>query len=149
VYTALKLVHVIAAIVWLGAGTLFLILNLRLARSRDLATAAALGQHGAALGARLFMPASIVTLLAGVGMVLVADQIGFTELWILAGLAGVLTSGVIGSIVGRTSEGVAPLVEAGDSEGVRALQSRMQTLGAVDLTLLYLVVVAMVYKPGA
>lgn len=149
-YEAFKLIHVSAAIIWLGAGVAFAVMNARVSRSGNEIAAAILGEQGEALGKTLFMPASIVTLLAGIGMVVVADSIGFGDLWITLGFAGIIVSAVLGAgPITKATEALRAAAERGDRDTVAALQKRVGLLGTADLTLLFAVVWAMVYKPGA
>lgn len=98
------------------------------------------------------MPASIVTLVAGVGMVLVADTIGFAEPWILVGFGGIVSSIVLGAVfVERATREMAVELrsEAPDPGTLAALCSRIRTLSALDVAVLTVVVWAMVARPGA
>jgi len=147
VYTGLKLIHILAVIVWLGASVAFTVMSARLARRQDLAGAALLGEQGEALGKILFMPASIVTLLAGIGMVLASD-LSFGDLWITIGFAGIIVS-VLGAVpITKLTERIKAAAGEGDVATVGTLQGRLQRVGLIDQAVLLVVVWAMVYKPG-
>lgn len=149
-YTTLKVIHVIAAIIWIGAGTAFSIMNARISSRKDEEAARVLGAEGEFFGKGVFMPASIVTLLAGVGMVLASDgAIGFGEPWIGIGFAGIIISTLIGAVlITRATDSLNDAAKAGDTATVTAMQQRLGVLGATDLVVLYIVVWAMVVRPG-
>lgn len=149
-YEFLKFLHVCGAIAWVGGGLGLLILSRRLVAAGDHATLLKAGEHSQALGTRLFMPASLVTIGAGVAMVATTPQIGFTDLWILMGFGGVVLSGVAQMTLSSKAE--ARFVAAATDHGVDspevARAARGLTLGSVaDITVLVLVVWAMVVKP--
>lgn len=86
-YEFLFLFHVIAVIIWLGAGFTMDLLFLRAERTRDPAELGKTGELQEWLVPRLFIPSGVLTLILGV--LLVRDGgWSFDELWILVGLAG-------------------------------------------------------------
>lgn len=150
-YDLFKFIHVAAAIAWLGAGLAFQIMNARVASSKDPSAIAVMSEQGEWFGKTYFSTAAIVTLVAGIVMVLVSDVLSFGDLWITAGFVGVAASIVIGAVlIGRAT---AELNETITSEGtasprVGMLQRRLATLGVADLAILFTVAALMVYKPG-
>lgn len=173
-YTTLKFVHVMASIVWIGSGVALLTVTAGMVRARDYAGVAALGRQGEKLGTRLFAPSALLTLLAGVAMVLVGD-LSFASTWIVIGLVGVAASFVFGAVLGERAqaqlrETLAPRVSAVpssdstppavgstdpvttqpavDDVAVDAARRRLMTVSTVDLIILTVVVWAMVAKPS-
>ena len=69
-YEFLLFVHVAAVIVWLGTGTALAFIAIYAERSRDRALGEQLGTLAAWLGPRVFAPASLGTLVAGILLVL-------------------------------------------------------------------------------
>ncbi|HEU5098787.1 MAG TPA: DUF2269 family protein, partial [Roseiflexaceae bacterium] len=90
-FSALKFLHIVAAIIWVGGVITMTILNIRLSSTRNSAAMAALASAGGFLGQRVFGPAAAVTLLAGLATALNA---GFPmrSLWIIWGFVVILFS---------------------------------------------------------
>lgn len=151
-YDLFKTVHILATIVWLGGAVFAQIQGTRLMRAGDVERAGRFAKDIEWFGMRVFMPASIVVLLMGIVMVWLYDHIAFTDLWILLGLAGIASTIVIGSVfLGPEAGRLGRLVgekEPTDPE-VIARQRRIFLISRIDLAVLLLVVVVMVYKPGA
>ncbi len=149
-FSALKFLHVVAAIVWVGGVITITTLNMRLASTRNSAAMAALASAGRFLGQRVFGPAAAITLLAGIATALTA---GFQmrSLWIIWGFAVILLSIVLGATVVRTTTqrlGTLAATPNSDSVQIAALQSRLQMLSTLNILLLLSAVWAMVAKPG-
>ena len=148
-YLWLKFVHVIAAAVWVGGFFALMVLNARMARTGELATAAALGQHSEAFGRMVIGPAMGIVLVAGLWM---AGQFGipFTALWIVWGLVGFVLFILLGVVVlGRTGAELGALArsEGANDPRVIALRQRITVLSWLSLLVLASVVWAMVLKP--
>lgn len=160
-YTTLKFIHVMAAIVWIGSGVALLSVTAALLRARDYDGAAALGRQSQKLGTRLFAPAAVVTLIAGVAMVIVGG-LSFARAWIIIGLGGVALSFVFGVVLGERAEATLreALADRGASDGpvatdgagtdvaVAEARRRLMLTSGIDLVVLTFVVWAMVAKPG-
>ena len=142
-----KLIHVLAAIVWVGGGTLTLVFTWRaLAADRDHRLGFA--RDVEVLSNRVFAPASIVALLFGILMVLDIDAFDFSQAWILIGLIGLAVSVVLGmGYFGPQSKRLVAEIESNDpkAEGRLGLIAKVSVL---DMAILYVVVWAMVAKPG-
>jgi hypothetical protein len=145
----LLLGHVVAAIIWLGAGFLMtlVIFGARAAgdREKEVSEHQGLGW----LAPRLFIPSSLATLIFGI--LLVADGFWtFDQLWIVIGLAGWAVSFVLGFFYFRPEgERIGALVgERGlhDAELDRRLR-RVAAVDRVQVLILFLVVADMVLKP--
>lgn len=149
-YDLLQFLHVAAAVIWVGSGFGLLTLLTVMKRSGDRQTLMAASQHVETLGPRLFGPASMATLLFGVLAVLVGD-IGFTELWIVIGFAGVAVALVATAFANASTKRLqAAVAEHGpDHPQVAASAARTNMLHVVQLVVLFFVVWAMVVKPGA
>ena len=148
-YGVLKVLHVLAAVVWVGGGAMFAMIAARLLRSRD---RAALGtvipqmarQLGTAGG-----PAAGTVLLTGIAMVVVG-HLGFDTLWIRLGFGGILLHFLFGAFVMRKrTMGLVQAVSTpstGDAEVARA-GARLRSGMLVYLALMASVIVVMVLKP--
>ena len=141
------LIHVLAAIVWVGGGTLALVFTWRtLAADREHRLGYA--RDIEVLSNRVFAPASIVALLFGVLLVLEIDAFEFSQTWILIGIIGLAASVVLGmGFFGPQTKKLVTEIEQNDpkAEGRLGLIAKVSVL---DMAILYVVVWAMVVKPG-
>ena len=68
VFNTLKFVHIVAAIIWVGAGLFFQFQSTRLKRANDAVNLARFAADVGFWGTRLLMPASLTVLVMGVVM---------------------------------------------------------------------------------
>jgi len=146
-YSAIKTLHVLSAITWVGGGLLSSVLGFRATRSgSDEALLGILEQFGWC-GPRVFVPASMATLIFGIGMTWLGAL--WSEVWILVALGGIATAVAIGAgVLGRWAERVRTLQAAGKTEAAVILARRLLLAAAFDRTLVVLVTVDMVLKPS-
>jgi uncharacterized membrane protein len=149
VYEALTFLHIGAVIVWLGAGVLLAVLIFAAERSGDRMKEAGYHQDVAWLAPRLFIPASLSTLVFGV-LAALEGPWSFDELWIIIGLAGWAASFLLGFFYFRTEgERIGALVEQ-QGPAHPEVQRRIRRLNIVDrvqVLVLFLVVASMTIKP--
>jgi len=148
-YSIVKLVHVTSAILWLGGGFVVILVSVRAQRSGDPHSLLVNMRNTASLGTILFMPASLATLATGI--LLAALWIGFSDLWIMIGLAGAASTFLTGVLflkpVGDrltamvAKDGVTPAVI---EEGGRLLR-----IAKFDYTVMLVIIADMVLKPTA
>lgn len=149
-YNLLKFIHVVSIAIWFGGMVSMMILNRLLVGAGDAAAAQAIGRQGRGLSFRLFIPAVVVTLITGVGMVQVND-IGFGTLWIVWGMVGLFVSLYIGAVLtGGTARKLAEQAARGeiDGAGIARVQRRIMMFGIINMLLLLTVIWAMVAKPS-
>ena len=132
-FEALKSVHLLAVATWFGAAALQLMLLIRVRGGGGDRQAFLADMEFA--GARLFPAASAIAGLAGIGMVLDADYIGFGDLWIALAIAGWLVASVTGAVF------IEGAVKKADLDGVHRF-------ALVHMVIVVLVVVDMVVKPS-
>ena len=145
-----KFLHVLGAVVWVGAGTGLFLLALRLRADGDRASIVAIGRQTESLAKMLFMPAAIGTLVFGVLMVATEARFSFGDLWILIGFAAVAASFVVGVLMLEPADKklAALATELGlDHADVDAQLSKVLRLNAVDLVVLVVAIWPMVAKP--
>lgn len=149
-YNVLQFLHVAAAIVWIGSGVGLVALMGTMTRAGDRATVMTVSRHLETLGPRLFGPAAMGTLIFGILTVLVSDSIDFTDTWIVIGLVGVAISLVIVGISNGVNKKLTAAIEqhGPDHPDAAAAMSRTRMLNYIDLVVLFVVVWAMVIKPG-
>jgi len=149
-YELLVFLHISAAIIWLGAGFLMtlVIFGARSAgdRAKELSEQQGLGW----LAPRLFIPASLSTMIFGVLLVIDSDFWSFDQLWITIGLAGWLVSFVLGFFYFRPEGERIGAIVGERGPNAPELDRRLLAVTAVDrvqVTILFLVVADMVAKP--
>ena len=94
-YLTFKAVHVIFAVVWIGGGLLLTILGVIAERRDDPVELATIARQASMVGEKLFTPASIIVLLAGIAMMMNIDW-GWNHFWIVFGLLGFASTFVLG-----------------------------------------------------
>lgn len=149
-YDLLLFLHISAAIVWIGSGFFGQVLASMAERRRDEATFAGLLRYNAELGLKLFVPASLATLV--LGLLLVADgPWSFSQLWVTLGLVGFAATFLSGLLVLKPrGDRVAELVERdGGALGPEAMLEARKLLAfsRIDYVVLVAVVYDMAVKP--
>ena len=151
-YDWLVLLHIVAAIVWVGGGFATQVYAERARRSTDPARLAGFANDIAWAGTRVFAPASLLVIAVGIAMVLVEPAWDFGQLWIMLALVAVAISFITGAtFLGPESGRIGALIEERgpeDPEVVRRI-GRTLVISRIDYVVLLLVVVLMVFKPGA
>ncbi len=148
-YELLLFLHIAAAIVWLGAGFLIAVLISGAERAGDGMREAGYHRDVGWLAPRLFIPASMATLIFGI-LAGIDGNWDFGALWIDLALLGWLASFLLGILyfkpegerIGEMAEERGP----GDPE-LRGRIFRLNWVDRVQVTLLFLVVADMVSKP--
>ena len=148
-YVVLKFLHIVAAIVWIGGVITLTGLNMRLAKTGNRETLAALASAATFYGQRAVAPAAAVTLLAGIATAVTA---GFrmNNLWIIWGFAAILLSLAIGGfLVGVTTQRLSTLAATPDADPaqIAAQQARLALLNGINILILLSAVWVMVAKP--
>ncbi len=146
-YVLLKFAHVAAAIVWLGGGVAFLVLASASARKADPARLMTVVAQVAFLGQRLFMPASIVTLLTGLAAVHLG---GFGwPAWAVLGLGGIAATMALGALkLGPMSEQITVTARRVGPDVARAHALELLRWVRFDYVLQFAIVFLMVVKPA-
>jgi uncharacterized membrane protein len=148
-YELIVFFHVSSAIVWLGAALLTAVLELKASRSGDPAELQRIGADGEWLAPRLFIPASLATLLFGI-LAVVDGPWTFRTLWVDLGLAGFAASFATGlGIVKPTAE---KLKRAAEEHGAASAEAgryahRLSLVTRLELVVVFAVVAVMVSKP--
>jgi len=147
-YTALKVIHILAAVLWLGGATMLAVLAIR-ARRRSGEALVAIFRDVALLARRIFVPASLVLVVTGFGLLATGDLP--YELWVILALVGWAITFLAGLLI------LTPQVKRAESlleehsptsEAALGQVQRVLTLARLDLVVLTLVVLDMVVKPG-
>jgi uncharacterized membrane protein len=150
-YEFLLLGHIVAAIVWLGAGSMMLAQATRADRERDYATLKKIFEDASRLSSRIFLPSALAVLIFGILLVLDSPW-SFGDLWIVLGLAGFGATFVTGLFLSKPrADRIAALMEreGGMTSDVAAETRKLFTIARIDYVVLFLVVAVMVAKPTA
>lgn len=150
-YELLKTIHVVFAVIWVGGAATIQVLATRLLRANEPSRFAAFGKDVEFVGTRVFTPASVVVLAAGIWMVVISGW-NFTDLWIIFGLVGIAFSAIVGAAyLGPESGRIGKLIEAKGPEDreVTVRLNRIFVISRVELVILLLIVINMIVKPGA
>jgi uncharacterized membrane protein len=149
-YTILKFVHVVSMAIWFGGLITTLLINRMLVRAGDIAGIQSIGRLGAKFGTKIFLPAMIVTLITGIGLVQIG-KLSFGATWIVWGIIGLVASFVFGGILtGGTARKLAQKAARGeiDAAGIAATQQRIYMYAMINMIILLSVIYAMVAKPS-
>lgn len=149
-YKLLLFVHVMAVILWLGAGTVFQFVAERATARRDEDKMRMLVSLGDSFGKAYFGVLTVLVLLSGVFMVIEAGW-GFDQVFVIGGLAGIVASGGIGgAVIGPTSERLLERIGGGEPIDAAAVAdfTKIRDVGRIDLSIMTIVVFLMTYKPG-
>jgi uncharacterized membrane protein len=148
-YFIFKTVHVLFAVIWIGGGALLTIYGLRAERAGDPSEVSQIAKMAAFAGEKVFAPAALVVLAAGIGMTLNAN-IGYDQFWLIFGLIGFATTFVIGmGVLGPRAKRLhAIAAEKGpEAPETQAAISEILLIARVDMAMLLLVIIDMVAKP--
>lgn len=148
-YELLLFVHITAAVVWVGAGFLLLVLGLRADRTDDEAGINRILDDNAWLATRLFIPASLTVFIAGV-LLMIDGSWGLDQLWIILGLVGYFATFVTGVAVLRPrGDRIAEMIarDGGMTPVSLAAARQLLALARIDYIVLMLVIAVMVLKP--
>ncbi|HHY48206.1 MAG TPA: DUF2269 family protein, partial [Alphaproteobacteria bacterium] len=148
-YAAFKFLHVGAAVIWIGGACVMVLLGIRADRAKNDAEIVAIVRQVAWAGERIFVPASIATLIFG----LIVAWLGnlWANLWVILGLVGVATTIAlgVGVLTPRAKKVEAGYAAAGGiTSEVVAISREILTIAKFDMVLLFTVIADMVLKPG-
>jgi uncharacterized membrane protein len=146
-YLFLLFAHVSMAVVWIGGGLMMQLFGVRASMLGDRTRLANLGEDIAFIGPRLFVPASLLSFVTGVLLVIESSAYGFGDDWIVIALVLYATTFLTGLLfLGPESGRVGTMTAEGSPEaGPRTL--RLILLFRFDLVLLFLMIYDMTVKP--
>jgi uncharacterized membrane protein len=144
-YEFLLFVHVACAAIWIGGGFIFQIYGMVVERGGDVREMAQFAGRAGALGERVFAPAAMVVVLAGIGLMIEGNW-DWGQLWIVFALVTFAASFLLGiAVLGPMAKklpAIGPETPAGQ-EHIRRLFAILR----VDLLFLFAIVFAMTVKP--
>lgn len=151
-YEFIVFVHVAAAVVWVGGALYGHIVGTRMAAAGNHEVTGGFLNQVEWSGLRLFTPASLIVLAAGVFMVIDNDAWSFGQTWIWLSLAIYAVSFIVGAAyLGPTSGKLKAVLEEDGPSDPRYIDMRdkLLTVSRVDTILLFVIVALMAFKPGA
>jgi uncharacterized membrane protein len=146
-YRLLKFIHLASVVAWLGGASALSFLILRVTRTGDRPTLVSLLRQAGLYGRAVVGPASVLTLLSGIGM-LATLGISPEALWVRWGFIGILGHFLLGAtLIRRATNRLGALAADGPADAIDAARRRYGLLNAAYLLLLLSVVGAMALKP--
>jgi len=147
VYTIFKFLHVLAAMAWFGGGAVMLLQGILALRAGDDESLMRVSGGMGNLAMLWFLPASGLTLLTGIVVVLLGSLWG--EAWVILGLLGALASFVVGHVFLRPmGENAAALIAEGKMREAAVYGGKMIRVATVDYASIVAVIALMVLKPN-
>ena len=150
-YDALLALHVLMAVTWVGSNIANNILGARRLRTASDADKVALARELEWYGNHVLVPATLLLLLSGFGIVAEGD-LSLGEPWIVIALAGWCISFVLGAgFAGPQLKRFFTEVEAAGNTLTAGSTARMQRIllvARIEVAMLVLIVIDMVVKPG-
>jgi uncharacterized membrane protein len=144
-YEFLLFVHITAAVIWLGGSFTFQMYGLVVRRGGDPEEMARFAGRAGSLSERMFVPASLIVILAGIGL-MIDGSWDWGQLWVIFALVTFAASFVTGLFVISPMAKRIPVVGPTTPAG-QALIERLFSILRVDLSFMYAIVFAMVVKP--
>jgi uncharacterized membrane protein len=144
-YEFLLFVHIACAAIWVGGAFTFQVYGWVVLRQGDARQIAEFAGNAGRIGERLFAPASIVVVLAGIGLMLDGDW-PWGRLWViwaLVAFTGTFLTGLL--VLGPTAKKL-PEVGPTTPEG-QAIIRKLFSLLRADLVFLFSIIFAMTVKP--
>jgi uncharacterized membrane protein len=149
-YEFLLFGHLLAAMAWVGGDLMIQMFYLR-ARAAGPEAVTAFANDVAWIGLRLLNPVALLVVVFGVLLVIEVPGYEFSQFWISAALAMFLASAITGAaFLGPETGRIGQLASergATDPE-VQRRTARVLTISRIEFTLLVLIVLDMVVKPG-
>jgi uncharacterized membrane protein len=148
-YTFFKSLHVVAAVIWVGGAFMIQALAFRITRTGDARRQADFAKDTEVVGMRVFVPATWILLLAGIGIMLNLD-LSWGQNWIVFGLIAFALSFAVGAgFLGPEGGRIAAVIERDGPESPEAQRRirRILLISRCELVVLATVVVNMVVKP--
>jgi uncharacterized membrane protein len=150
-YEFLLFVHISMAAVWVGGAAMIQFFALRAIHSGDPVRGAAISRDIEWISTRVLVPASLLTVVAGILMVIDADFWGFGDDWIIIGLILFAITFLAGTLFFGPESGRIGKLMATEGPTSPVVQERVQrilALSRADLMLLFLIIFDMAVKPS-
>jgi hypothetical protein len=144
-YESLLFVHVACAAIWVGGAFVFQIYGMVVERGADPDEMAQFAGRAGDLGTKLFTPAALLVVLAGIGLMIEGNWT-WGQLWVVFALVSFMGSFLLGFFVIGPLAKKLPEIGPTTSEGQATIR-RIFGLLRLDLLFLFAIVFAMTVKP--
>jgi len=144
-YAIVKCLHVASAVIWIGGAFIMIMLGARAVRARNDVDIVGVVKQVAWAADRLYVPASIATLIFGVGAAALGNW--WSALWVNLGFVGIVSTIALGVLV-LTPRAKAVAKEGGVTPRAVAVSLEILTIAKFDATVLFVIIADMVLKPG-
>jgi hypothetical protein len=144
-YEFLLFVHISAAAVWLGGAFIFQVYGMAVRSGGDAREIGMFAGRAGRLGEKVFVPASLLVLLAGVGL-MIEGSWDWGRLWVIYALVAYAGSFVSGLFHIAPTAKRLEVVGAETPEGQELIRKIFMSL-RIELVFLYAIVFAMTVKP--
>ncbi|MDF3214610.1 DUF2269 family protein [Mesorhizobium sp. M7A.F.Ca.CA.001.09.2.1] len=146
-YSIVKFLHVTTAILWVGGGFVLFLLGMLAERAGNIEEKLQAMRASGQLGGRFFAPMSMLTLIFG--LIMCWFWVGFSDLWVVIGLAGYATTFSIGMFIFKpTGERMGAMIaKEGVTPEVLAIGQRMMSAARFDYAVMLVIIADMVLKP--
>ncbi len=148
---ALLIIHILAIAAWIGGSIMNGVINMRVAAAGSVEGNAVLARSTVKLGMVFYMPAAIVTLLSGIGLIIASDDAySWGAPWVSFGFLAVIVAAILGPVKFLPlSEQIAAGYEAGDVEAAQKASKDIAMWSSVNTLILVVALALMVIKPGS
>ena len=143
----LLIIHILAAAAWIGGGLLNLFIGPKMAQSGG-ETALNWLRAIVEAAAKYFIPAGTLTLLSGIGLVLVDDAYDWSAPFVWIGIV-VLALGLVSAVLAPAAKRALAAAQAGDFPKLGVNARKAAVTARVIVLLLVLTEVVMVLRLGA
>ena len=144
-YEFLLFVHISAAVIWLGGAFTFQMYGFVVRRGGDPEEMARFAGRAGSLAERMFVPASLVVILAGIGLMIEGNW-DWGQLWVVFALVTFAASFATGLLVITPMAKRLPVIGPATPAGQELIR-RLFTVLRIDLVYMYAIVFAMTVKP--
>src|SRR5437879_7109973 len=148
-YNVYKMIHVVAAVLWVGGAAMIALLALLTEREDDPMALASLGRKAENLSTRLFIPSSLAVLVFGILMMWKGD-LDWGQFWVIVGLVGFATTFLTGiAYLTPQTKKVGELAQEHGAEHplTQAELKKLLTVVRFDVAMLLVIVADMAAKP--
>jgi hypothetical protein len=140
------IIHILSAAAWLGGGFLNLFLGPRMAKAGGPVTVAWIRVLIEA-ASRFFTTAGVLTLLSGIGLVLVNGDHSFTDPFVITGIVIVVVAlGIVGAVLTPAAKAALAAAEGGDFPAAGANARKAAGSARIIVVLLVVAEIVMVFK---
>lgn len=145
----LLIIHILAAAAWLGGALLTIYVGPKVDAAGG-EGAIAWARLGKDLSMRFFNPATILTLLTGLGLVMTSEAFDWEDTFVTVGLGAIVVAAIIGmGVMAPARNRMLAALQEGDLGMVGRSGAKLRTSSIIVAAVLVVAVVFMVLKTGA